>query len=350
MIQLLVWRDRIRDFYRNYAQVIIPILRFIAAIVVFTLINQQIGYDERLLKLPAVLLLSVCSAFFPAAVLVFLAAAVVLLHIFAASKLLTLIFLVILLILYCLFVRFAPRYGWVVLAIPVLFHFHIPYAVPLILGLVATPVSALAAGCGVVAYFLFQLLKEAALMATGSIGVEDALALYTYVLKTITGNKQMMLTIGIFVFVILITWLIRRMKIAHAFEIAVVTGTISNILLFLLGDLFLGVSDELLAMILGSLASGVMAYIVQFFHFILDYSATEKVQFEDDDYYYYVRAVPKLKVTTPEVNVKKISYQGDGAGDEQDDELRSLEEGLEEELEDAYQSAQSYEQDRPRRL
>ena len=36
---------------------------------------------------------------------------------------------------------------------------------------------------------------------------------------------------------------------------------------------------------------------------------SEKTQFEDDDYYYYVKAVPKIKVTTPEVSIKRINAQ-----------------------------------------
>ena len=61
--------------------------------------------------------------------------------------------------------------------------------------------------------------------------------------------------------------------------------------------------------ILGSLAAIAMAMVVQFFKFNLDYSRTEKVQFEDDEYYYYVKAVPKMTVATPEKKVKKITTQ-----------------------------------------
>ena len=51
------------------------------------------------------------------------------------------------------------------------------------------------------------------------------------------------------------------------------------------------------------------ASLVQFFRFNLDYSRTEKVQFEDDEYYYYVKAVPKMTVSAPEKKVKKITTQ-----------------------------------------
>jgi len=35
----------------------------------------------------------------------------------------------------------------------------------------------------------------------------------------------------------------------------------------------------------------------------LDYPHTEKVQFEDDDYYYFVKAVPKIRL--PEEQAEK---------------------------------------------
>ena len=51
----------------------------------------------------------------------------------------------------------------------------------------------------------------------------------------------------------------------------------------------------------------ILSGIYTFFVFAVDYSRTEYVQFEDDDYYYYVKAVPKLTVSTPDVKVQKIN-------------------------------------------
>ena len=40
-----------------------------------------------------------------------------------------------------------------------------------------------------------------------------------------------------------------------------------------------------------------------------DYSRAENVQFEDDEYYYYVKAVPKVILSRPKKTVKKINAQ-----------------------------------------
>ena len=57
------------------------------------------------------------------------------------------------------------------------------------------------------------------------------------------------------------------------------------------------------------LLSLLLAVVLQFFVFNVDYSRTEKVQFEDDEYYYYVKAVPKIVVARPEKKVKQINSQ-----------------------------------------
>ncbi len=60
-------------------------------------------------------------------------------------------------------------------------------------------------------------------------------------------------------------------------------------------------------MVIGILVSVLLALIYQFFVFAVDYTRTENLQFEDDDYYYYVKAVPKIAVSAPDVKVQRIS-------------------------------------------
>lgn len=119
----------------------------------------------------------------------------------------------------------------------------------------------------------------------------------------------MFLTILIFSFIILITYFVKRMKFDYAHEVAVAAGALTCILGFLICDLKLDISEQIGVMILGTLVSALIALIAQFFRLALDYTGVEEVQFEDDDYYYYVKAVPKINVTTPQINVKRINAQ-----------------------------------------
>ena len=49
--------------------------------------------------------------------------------------------------------------------------------------------------------------------------------------------------------------------------------------------------------------------VLEFFVFGGDYSRTERLEYEDDEYYYYVKAVPKASVATSERSIKKINAE-----------------------------------------
>ncbi len=88
--------------------------------------------------------------------------------------------------------------------------------------------------------------------------------------------------------------------------IAMITGALLDVLVMLFGDLMYNTNLSIAGLIVGSVVSVALAKILEFFVFNVDYSRTEYVQFEDDEYYYYVKAVPKNTVTAPQKRVKTI--------------------------------------------
>ena len=79
---------------------------------------------------------------------------------------------------------------------------------------------------------------------------------------------------------------------------------------FFVGYLVLGITGRTLWLLIGSILSMLIGFVLQFLFMNLDYARTERVQFEDDDYYYYVRAVPKKMVASKEVTVKHFGNTG----------------------------------------
>ena len=311
MLQVLEFRERVKSFYQKYDVYLLPIIKFIFALIAFQTINKEIGYDERLKALPIVLGISLLSAFTPSAVMVLLAALISALHIYFISPLLSVMVIVILMILYLLFVRYTPRQGYVLLAIPILFLLKIPYVIPILLGLISTPIAMIPTSCGVIVYFLFQIVKTAVTMQV-NLSVEDIIQLYTNVIDSLTGNHHMIMTAVIFSLIIMVIYFIRKMSFDYAFEISILAGGLTSILGFLVSYLMLNKSDQILSMILGTIISIVLVYIIHFFRLTLDYSGVEHAQFEDEVYYYYVKAVPKVTVTVPQVNVKHINVKNSG--------------------------------------
>ncbi len=308
MIELLVMKEKVKKIYQRYGHIIDPVLKFIGTIIILSMINGTLGYDARLIKLPVVLVLALISAFTPLTVMILIGAGVFLGHIYFASKILAFIVLAIILILYFLLLRFVSKETIIVLLLPFLFAIKIPYVIPIVLGLVSGPISIISMACGVVIYYLLQVVKlTTGQPTTTGFGIEETLQYYKFVMDTFLSRKEMIFTIIVFSLVLLVTYIVRKQKIDHAFEIGILAGVVTNILAFLIIKFAFDHSQQILVMIIGTIVSGGLAYVVQFFRFNLDYTRVEKIQFEDDDYYYYVKAVPKIIVTEPEVNVKRIN-------------------------------------------
>jgi hypothetical protein len=183
-----------------------------------------------------------------------------------------------------------------------------PYLIPILLGIISTPIAIIPTACGIVIYYIFQIIKTAITMQ-GSTSIEDILSLYKYVIDNLIANKQMIMSIVIFALILTVVYYVRRMKFDYAFEISIAAGALTSILGFLISDLIFNKSDQILAMIFGTILSGGVVYVIHFFKLTLDYSGVENVQFEDDVYYYYVKAVPKVTVTTPQMKVKHINVK-----------------------------------------
>ena len=323
IVTILELRARILYFLQKFQLVVEPIVKFIVAFAVFRSINNAIGHQTMLMSLPAELLLSLLGTFTPPVLLVLLAAVVSLIHVYVASPILAILVAVLMVILYCFIARFSGKYGYVVLAVPILFLLKIPYVVPLILGLVATPMAIIPTACGIIVYRMFVVISNVALVED-AMGIEDILLMYIDVIDRLLADKQMLITIGVFFVIILVMYLMRKLSMEYVFEISIAVGAIVCILGFLVADTVVQTELNIISMVFGTVGSLLIALVFQFFRLALDYTAVERVQFEDDDYYYYVKAVPKINLTMPKRSVKRISAKQETLPDEED-EMSGLE-------------------------
>ena len=189
---------------------------------------------------------------------------------------------------------------------PLAFLFKVPYAVALLVGLGGSLVSVIPVGCGVFLYYLLMYIRQNAGVLTGE-GNVDIVQRYSQIIRSICFNQTMMVMIAACAVGIIVVYLIRRLSVDYAWIIAIVVGTVAQLLVIFVGDFVFGVSVSAGALIFGLLLSIVLAMIYNFFFFSVDYTRTEYVQFEDDDYYYYVKAVPKMTVSSTDVKVQRIS-------------------------------------------
>lgn len=306
MSNLLEIKEQIKVFYSKYETYIMPVLKMLLAMIVLLCINGQMGYMGKINNVAIVLIVALLCSFLPTVFIAFFAAVFILLHCYALALEAALVCFCLFLVMALLFFRFSPKEALVVVITPVCFGLKIPYAVPLAMGLIGTPASAISVGCGVAVYYFIRSLSINA-TAINTVAAEEATARLRMVIDGVLDNKELVITLAAFVFTVILVYGIRRMSIDHSWTIAMVSGAVMNMIILLLGDLIYDANVSILGVLFGSVISVGLCVVLQFFVFSVDYSRTEKVQFEDDEYYYYVKAVPKMSVAAPEKTVKRIN-------------------------------------------
>ena len=107
-------------------------------------------------------------------------------------------------------------------------------------------------------------------------------------------NKEMFLMLIVLGLAALSIYIIRNFQFSYAFEISLMAGLAVEACTFILGPV-LSLRLPLFSLFLSYLLSAVLALFFLFFLHDADYRGTEFVQFEDERYYYHVKAVPKKK-------------------------------------------------------
>lgn len=288
---------------------------------VLFLINENLGYMDFLTRLPVVLVLALVCCLLPWPAMSFAAAAFTLLHLTSLSWEAAGIFVVFLFIAALLQYLFLPGFSIVIVLIPAAYYLHIPYVVPMILGLVGGATSFIPAGMGVFAYYFLNCVQRNAGFLADTSAQGDMLEVIaqhlTQLLSGLRDNNLMLLSIAAFCIVTALIQGIRRLSSDYAPYAAILLGAVVNVLIFMLGGFTLNISVPYADMAVGTIFSVLIALIAQFWLVAVDYSRTEYLQYEDDDYIYYVKAVPKIAVTREEIKVQEIN-----ARVEEDEDIR----------------------------
>ena len=313
MTALLELRENLKKIYSRNEAFILPVIKFLLGVIVLSIINGKMGYMTKLDNMAIVLIVSLLCSFLPTGFMAFFAMMFVVLHMYALSIETAAVGLVVFLLLYLLFLRFTAKEALVVVLTPVLCMLKLPYVMPVAMGLIGTPASCVSVGCGVVVYYLLQTVITNA-PTINSMGAEEATAKLRLLIDGMLGNKAMLVMIAAFAITVIVVYLIRRMSVDHSWTIAMVAGVMIEVMILLVGDLMYDTNLSIVSALLGAVVTLIACKIIEFFRFCLDYSRTEKVQFEDDEYYYYVKAVPKMTVAAPTNTVKKINTQRRPAG------------------------------------
>lgn len=283
----------IRRFFRKYDQILLPVFRFIGGILLFLAIRNLFGYSEVMGRGLVIFLMAVLSALLPEGFTFFLMGVVVAVDCFTVSVETGVVFLVFFFLIYCLYVRFFPQYAYAIFLTLICCFFHVPYAAPVLVGLLAGIGGAIPAACAGAMYSFSESVRVVSRLEASEVEESQLKAVETLA-DAVLKNKDLYSIALVFAVVVLVIGIIKQLSFPYSSYVAIVCGIAASLLLSLAAGSVFHITPDLANVLAGTLIGGVLAVLICLGKGTLDYQKTEYVQYEDDDYYYYVKAVPKM--------------------------------------------------------
>lgn len=307
MKELLIIKEKIKKFVGKNEVFILPILKFLLTFIALSKVNKDIGFMTKISGTPITLVVALAGSFLPLNLTLVILAVIIVAHVYALSLEVAIIVLALFLVMFLIYFRFSSKDSVAVLLTPLAFMFKVPYVIPVSMGLVGTPSSMVSVGFGVITYHVLNYIKVNA-ESLKNMGTENAqISAIKEVIDGMIINRGMILFTVAFAITVLVVYLIRRLSIPYCWQIAIGAGTLGCFVIMLIGNAALKAEVSMGGAFIGVIVSAILNIILQFFVFDLDYNHTEKVQFEDDEYYYYVKAVPKNTIKLSDRGKKKTA-------------------------------------------
>ena len=308
MEKIYEMKQHIVQFYAKYSRWVQLGFKFVLALLTFTFINNYVGFMQTITNPVVPIGLSVVCTLLPMTMTAVFAALLVLVQFFSLAPGIAAVSAIILFVMFALYFRYTPAKSHVLLLTPIAFAAQVPVAIPVVFALLGGPAYVVPISFGVIVYYMLAYVKAyAAVVSTISeVGIVSQVTTFT---QQLLANKEMWVYVASFALCLLLVYNIRRLAIDHAWEIASVAGVLVHIIVMTFAHVILNLNISYVPLILGSILTLVIALAVKIFFFSVDYTRAEHLQFEDEEYYYYVKAIPKVTVAVTEKTVKKINVR-----------------------------------------
>ncbi len=184
--------------------------------------------------------------------------------------------------------------------------FNLSYAVPVVAALFLSPAMIPACVFGVLLQYVLFGIKQYDIISQSAVDTGNTMESLQYMVDFVLQNRGMLIYMGTFALAYLLVFVIRKGRYNYASHVGIFVGIMTCMAGVILGDIFYSIQTDTNKLLIGLAVTALLAYIIQFFRMSLDYTGVRKLQFEDDEYFYYVKAVPKLKVAVVDKTVTRI--------------------------------------------
>ncbi len=303
MTTLFALRSRIKQFITSKDKYFALAFKIIIFYVAFALINYTFGYQRVLLSKWVPFALAVVCSLLQIGMGVLLVLIYTIFQLSALTTWVAVAALVLVFLCYGACAYFQAKHTYNLAFMPLTSTIRVPFLMPLWSGLFGNINELISVLMGaIVTYFIKSVYTNAYSLAADDSSV---LVIITAILSSSMFYVYLMANVIMFLGV----YYVRKSRIKYSWFIAVASGVVAEFIIMLIAYSFIDRKSEIPNLLLGNFIILVLGLIITFFMQDANFEGTERVAFEDDEYFYYVTAVPKVRIANEERKVKKITQK-----------------------------------------
>ncbi|MBP5225285.1 MAG: hypothetical protein J6Z38_06875 [Lachnospiraceae bacterium] len=285
----------LKSFYGKYNPYLDGLLRFLFAMLSFMTVFFHTGYNQVISNPVIAVLLAVVCAFLPVTAVPVLTCTLLVIEFLSVSVEVAAIACVILAMMVLLYFIFKAGDSWIMTLTMLVCLWGVP-ALALPVALVISPLQVLVAVFGCVLYGLIIVVKKDISVLSAQTGSLTLLGRVNLLLTDLFTHQRFLLVLAVLAASLIVIAFIRRAKFNHAGAFAMAVGIFIFIVSYMGGCYLLELSVNYVLLAVSLAGAGLCAFVMLYMIRNFDFKRTEEVQFEDDEYFYFVKAVPKATI------------------------------------------------------
>ena len=268
-----------------------------------SVLSESFGFSSFLSSPVIILILTAAGVFIPASGIALMLVLYSVLQILNLSQSAGIILVLMYLFFYAFCYAYKAKHLNMLPGITVLYRTATPYVAPLLAGLFGDyhEVTSVISGSAI-AYYM-KSIHDAVPTLSESQSATSGLD----ILSDMIGNSGFYFFMAAMIIIFLVVTAVRNIRSSYSWVFAVMLGVLSEALIMSGGEIFFGQGPGAAALFFGNVVTAAVGFLAAFFFQNLDYTRVERVQFEDDEYYYYVTAVPKIHIPEEDKEIKRIT-------------------------------------------
>ena len=298
-------RETVIRLYKQFEAPLRFLLKLFIGVVIFNVLLNIGYYNSNLekffmapLALPITMLLGILYVILPPTISYALMIATIGLQLSANIEIAVLTVLFLLCVLF-FYIRLAPKESILILLTIAAYYLKIPYVIPLLAGLYFGVTAVIPIAAGIFFWTMLpvmnEVLKTSVTAGFNIMEMPKTLAVILPALLTgLTSNQEWIFTAFIFAMVVLAVYGISHINLDYSKDISVGLGAALTIVSFIIAKTLADMPVDILDTVIYTIISALIVEVIRFFDIALDYSRAERVEFEDEENYYFVKVVPKI--------------------------------------------------------